>query len=128
MLDTQTILVVDDDDQVRGVAARILRRRGYTVLEARNGEAGLRAMHSDSIALVLSDVFMPGMDGPTMLTAMRALRPRLRLILMSGSFVAERLATGAPFLAKPFSEMSLGDAIEHELSRRRRFSSASDAS
>jgi two-component system cell cycle sensor histidine kinase/response regulator CckA len=81
-----TILLVEDEDAVRSFAARALRMRGYTVLEASGGEAGLEIVrqHPDGIDLLVTDVVMPNMDGPTLVRAARRLRPEMRIIYMSG--------------------------------------------
>ncbi|HSO33083.1 MAG TPA: response regulator [Labilithrix sp.] len=105
---------MDDNDALRGVAVRILRRRGYTVLEARDGEAGLHAMRAGNVDAVLTDLAMPGMDGPTMVAAIRASRPMLPIVVMSGCGDAASLTValaGALFLAKPFTPQSLTDIL-----------------
>ena len=81
-----TILLVEDEDAVRSFAARALRMRGYTVLEAPGGEAGLEIVrhHPGAIDLLVTDVVMPIMDGPTLVRAARRLRPEMRIIYMSG--------------------------------------------
>lgn len=114
MADPSTVLCVDDNDALRSVAARILRRNGYTVLEAKDGEAALRAMHAGNVDAVLTDIAMPGMGGPTMVAAMRASRPMLPIVFMSGcadgADVTAAVA-GALFLAKPFTPKSLTDVM-----------------
>jgi two-component system cell cycle sensor histidine kinase/response regulator CckA len=81
-----TILLVEDEDAVRSFAARALRMRGYTVLEAPGGDVALDIVrrHPGSIDLVISDVVMPNMDGPTMVRAATKLRPDMRVIFISG--------------------------------------------
>ena len=81
-----TILLVEDEDAVRSFAARALRMRGYTVLEAPGGEAGLEIVrhHPGAIDLLVTDVVMPNMDGPTLVRAARRLRPEMHIIYMSG--------------------------------------------
>ncbi len=81
-----TILLVEDEDAVRSFAARALRMRGYTVLEASGGEAALDIVrkHQGAIDLVISDVVMPNMDGPTLVRAASRLRPEMRVIFISG--------------------------------------------
>jgi len=82
----ETILVVEDDAQVRGVAGRILRDHGYRVLEASGGEAALSLAADDPIGidLLVSDVVMPGMNGPELAERLREARPSLRVLHMSG--------------------------------------------
>jgi signal transduction histidine kinase/CheY-like chemotaxis protein len=82
----ETILVVEDDAQVRGVAGRILRDHGYRVLEASGGEAALSLAADDPIGidLLVSDVVMPEMNGPELAERLREARPSLRVLHMSG--------------------------------------------
>jgi len=102
------VLLVDDELAVRKLVARILARRGYTVLEAENGEDALRVAgeHGAPIDLVLTDLVMPGMGGAEVATQLRLLWPRMRVIYMSG-YGEEDLSTHgvtapAMFLSKPF--------------------------
>jgi PAS domain S-box-containing protein len=83
---TETVLLVEDEDQVRGVARGILKRSGYIVLEARNaGEALLLCeRHPTRIDLLLSDVVMPGMSGPELAKRLAAARPEMKVLCMSG--------------------------------------------
>jgi DNA-binding response OmpR family regulator len=82
----ETILVVEDDEQVRGVTERILRDHGYRVLEAAGGDAALSLAADDPIGidLLISDVVMPGMNGPDLAARLRELRPSMRVLHMSG--------------------------------------------
>jgi two-component system cell cycle sensor histidine kinase/response regulator CckA len=104
-----TILLVEDEDAVRSFAARALRMRGYTVLEAPGGDAALEIVrkHQGSIELVISDVVMPNMDGPTMVRAALKLRPEMRVIFISGYAEdtfrrTEEKVEDLHFLPKPF--------------------------
>jgi hypothetical protein len=83
---SETILLVEDDDQVRVVAGGILRRNGYHVIDARNaGEALLHSeKHPSTIHLLLSDVVMPQMSGPELAKRLASARPGMRVLCMSG--------------------------------------------
>ena len=115
------ILLVEDEDTVRLVAERALTRAGYAVTPASDGEEGL-AIFSERAAsgapmfdLVLSDVVMPGMDGPAMVRKMREQMPVLRVLFMSGH-AEEQLRREldiehAQFLAKPFSVLQISAKV-----------------
>ncbi len=117
---TGTILLVEDEDMVRAVAERALTRAGYTVVTASQGEEGLeRFAAMDKIDLILSDVVMPTMDGPAMVRAMRAKRPMLPVLFMSG-YAEEQLRQSiniddVAFLPKPFSVAQLAEAVSAAL-------------
>jgi len=83
---SETILLVEDDDQVRVVARGILRRSGYHVIDARNaGEALLHSeKHPGTIHLLLSDVVMPQVSGPELAKRLASARPDMRVLCMSG--------------------------------------------
>jgi CheY-like chemotaxis protein len=99
---TTTILIVDDDHLVRKAVARVLRHPGYRTVEAENGSAALAALESEpSIALVITDMQMPVMDGKELIERIRS-RPRhLPVILMSGTHkqggYGEDRVIGKPF-------------------------------
>lgn len=115
-----TILLVEDEDMVRAVAERALVRAGYTVVTASQGEEGLeRFAAMDKVDLILSDVVMPTMDGPAMVRAMRAKRPDLPVLFMSG-YAEEQLRQSiniddVSFLPKPFSVAQLTEAVSAAL-------------
>ncbi|MGV1682609.1 response regulator [Sphingopyxis sp. NJF-3] len=117
---TGTILLVEDEDMVRAVAERALVRAGYTVMTAAQGEEGLERFGTmDRIDLVISDVVMPVMDGPAMVRAMRAKRPDLPVLFMSG-YAEEQLRQSididqVAFLPKPFSVAQLAEATSAAL-------------
>jgi two-component system cell cycle sensor histidine kinase/response regulator CckA len=117
-----TILVVEDEGMVRQVAERALTRRGYTVLTAANGEEALDVLARETVDLLISDVVMPTMDGPTLVTHARAARGDLPVIFMSG-YAEEQLrksidVPGVAFLPKPFSVQELGRAVQAALGAR----------
>ncbi len=113
------ILVVEDEDSVRAFAVRALTSRGYTVLEADSGEAGLEVLEDDKdgFELILSDVVMPEMDGPTMLKELRKRGIKTKIIFMSGyaEDAFEKNLEGASdfaFLQKPFSLKQLVEKVK----------------
>jgi CheY-like chemotaxis protein len=113
------VLIVDDEPAVRSVAARMVERVGFTTLQASDGVAGvdLFRANADSIACVLLDVSMPGINGAQALQMMRAIRPDAPIVLMSGyagEELAERFAQLRPdgFLYKPFDIAELKACLE----------------
>jgi two-component system cell cycle sensor histidine kinase/response regulator CckA len=110
-----TVLLVEDEPMVRSVAERALTRHGYTVITADNGEDALEILsRNEPIDLLISDVVMPGMDGPTMVREARQSRPDLKILFMSG-YAEEQLRKSIDienvgFLAKPFSVTDLAEA------------------
>ncbi|TPG17595.1 PAS domain-containing sensor histidine kinase [Sphingomonas koreensis] len=120
---TGTILLVEDEDMVRAVAERALARQGYTVLTAENGEAALELIaSSDRPDLLISDVVMPTMDGPTMVRRVRKRYPDLPILFMSG-YAEEQLRKSididnVAFLPKPFSVQQLAEAARDALAAK----------
>jgi len=112
-----TVLVVDDEPAVRHLASTMLRRAGYTVVEANNGPEAERIAgeHKGGIDVLLTDIVMPGVRGPELATRLRTARPGLRVVYMSGYRDTEPLADvergEAVFLAKPFARAALLGAI-----------------
>jgi len=111
------VLLVEDEDMVRTVAERALTRAGYEVTPCANGEEGLAAITEGAVQfdIVVSDVVMPGMDGPAMVREIRARLPRLPVLFMSG-YAEEQLRRDIDipdmhFIAKPFSVASIGDKV-----------------
>jgi len=115
-----TVLLVEDEPMVRAVAERALSRHGYQVITAENGEEALDVIsRGEPIDLLLSDVVMPGMDGPTMVAEARKQRPGLKVLFMSG-YAEEQLrqtlgVDDAHFLPKPFSVQDLAEAAKRAL-------------
>jgi two-component system, cell cycle sensor histidine kinase and response regulator CckA len=118
-----TILLVEDEAMVRAVAERALTRNGYTLLVAESGEAALEILErEEEIDLMISDVVMPGMDGPTTVRAARASRPDLPILFISG-YAEEQLRksidiANVAFLPKPFSVRQLGEAVRDALKQK----------
>jgi two-component system cell cycle sensor histidine kinase/response regulator CckA len=118
-----TILLVEDEAMVRAVAERALTRHGYTVLTAENGEAALEILHREpTIDLMISDVVMPTMDGPTTVREARKTHPDLPILFISG-YAEEQLRKSidlerVQFLAKPFSVQKLAEAARDALRQK----------
>jgi len=116
------ILLVEDEAPVRAFAARALRLRGYTVLEAENAEAALETLSDPDLRvdLFLTDVVMPGMDGPTWVREARKDRPEARVIFVSG-YAEDHFADSqsripnSMFLPKPFSLNDLAATVRQHI-------------
>ena len=117
---TGTVLLVEDEPMVRTVAERALTRHGYKVIAADNGEEALDILSSgEEIALLVSDVVMPGMDGPAMVREARKSHPDLPILFISG-YAEEQLRKSidldkVAFLPKPFSVQELAEAARRAL-------------
>jgi two-component system cell cycle sensor histidine kinase/response regulator CckA len=116
------ILFVEDEDAVRGVAARLLRARGYEVIEAGDGEEALALAetHAGEIDLMISDVIMPGLDGPTLLKKARPHLGDIPVMFISGYAEAEfsdllEGETGVTFLPKPIDIKVLAERVKQQL-------------
>ncbi len=126
----ETILLVDDESEVRDLARDILAASGYRVLDAGNAEEALRLAHghAESIDLLLTDVVMPGVSGPELAAQLRSQRPETKVLYMSGFALAqgqhEMLETGAgvepgsPLLPKPFRPEALLKKVSEVLATR----------
>ncbi|WP_334149288.1 ATP-binding protein [Hyphomicrobium sp.] len=118
------VLLVEDEDVVRSFAVRALKRQGYEVFEASTGVEALEVMaqHNDRIDIVVSDVVMPEMDGPTLLKELRKKNPDLKIIFVSG-YPHEAFETSLDkneqfaFLPKPFSLPQLAAKVKEQLGR-----------
>ncbi len=114
------VLLVEDEDVVRSFAVRALERQGYEVLEAEDGIAALEILDkSGPVDIVVSDVVMPGMDGPTMLKELRKKDPNIKIIFVSGypneAFQKALGEESFAFLPKPFSLPQLAAKVKEEL-------------
>jgi two-component system, cell cycle sensor histidine kinase and response regulator CckA len=117
-----TILLVEDEEGLRSLNARGLRSRGYSVIEASNGIEALEALEEKegAVDLVVSDVVMPEMDGPTLLKAMRGRNPDLKIIFVSG-YAEDAFEKSLPenqqfaFLPKPFTLSQLVAAVKETM-------------
>jgi two-component system, cell cycle sensor histidine kinase and response regulator CckA len=118
-----TILLVEDEEAVRSFAARALRMRGYNVIEASGGEEALEQVKKAKapIHLLITDVVMPNMDGPTLVRAVKRIRPEMAVIFMSG-YAEEAFrrndekAEDLYFLPKPFGLKQLAAKVKEVLS------------
>jgi CheY-like chemotaxis protein len=128
---TETILVVEDADVVRTLVRRMLEQRGYTVLEAHDGQHALEVSerHPEPIQLLLVDVVMPKMSGLSLADRIRELRPEIRVLYMSGYTAGAigdegMVPEGTAFIDKPFTSDSLArnvrEALDVARSRPRR--------
>ncbi len=122
---SETILVVDDEEYVRGMCKDLLTVLGYKVLLAEDGNAGVRVLREnrDEIALVLLDMVMPRMGGNEVFSALKAIKPEVRILLCSGysadgfAGIDRLLQNGASgFIQKPFSRQKVAGAIKKALS------------
>jgi two-component system, cell cycle sensor histidine kinase and response regulator CckA len=117
-----TILLVEDEEGLRSLNARGLRSRGYSVIEASNGIEALEALEekNGAVDLVVSDVVMPEMDGPTLLKTMRGRNPGLKIIFVSG-YAEDAFEKSLPenqqfaFLPKPFTLSQLVAAVKETM-------------
>ncbi len=123
MIESGTVLVIDDEPDVRRMAKAMLSRIGFTVLEAADGVEVMEifSQHQDHIRCVLSDLTMPRMDGWETLAALRKLSPDIPVILSSGYDVAQVMAEEHPdhpnaFLGKPYQLKELRETITRVLS------------
>jgi len=117
-----TILLVEDEEGLRGLNARGLSSRGYTVLQAGNGVEAIEIVdrHDGEIDIVVSDVVMPEMDGPTLLKELRRRKPELKFIFVSG-YAGDAFSENTPeqekvpFLPKPFTLKQLVATVKETM-------------
>jgi CheY-like chemotaxis protein len=120
----ETVMLVEDEAQVRDLEVRMLKQLGYTVLAAANGEEAMDVSHAHAgeIALLVTDVVMPNMSGKQVADAMRSRRPQLKVLFLSGyteNTISHHgvLDSSVDFLSKPFSRETLSNKIRDILSR-----------
>ncbi len=116
------ILFVEDEQIVRGIAAHLLRQRGYEVLEAEDGEQALEIIEAENgrFDLLISDVIMPGLDGPSMLKKARPLIGNVPVMFISGYAESEfsdllEEEKGISFLPKPLDIKTLAERVKEQL-------------
>lgn len=120
-----TVLVVDDEDMVRRLAARILGTLGYHVLEARSGQEAVRLLRRGAHRIngVVTDVAMPGIGGRELGETITRCWPQIRVLYMSG-FAAMRMVSqgeldpNQPFIQKPFTSEQLGRKVRELLAHQ----------
>jgi CheY-like chemotaxis protein len=118
---SETILLVDDQEDVRSVVRRILAARGYHVLVAASGEDALRlTVNFPRIDLLVTDVVMPGMSGREVALLLAPAHPRMKTLYLSGYADQSLIPTGmllpgAAFLAKPFTVAGLAHKVREVL-------------
>ncbi len=109
-----TIIVVDDEEAVRTLVAEFLEDFGYHVLQADGGATALRLLEADPhVRLLVTDIRMPDMSGLELVTQAAAIRPALKIILISGYFVTQHVKRR--LLRKPFRMLELAAAVRAEL-------------
>ncbi|MFQ5622027.1 MAG: ATP-binding protein [Paracoccaceae bacterium] len=116
------VLLVEDEAPIRSFSARALRMRGYTVLEAGSGEEALALLSDENVHVdvLVSDVIMPGKDGPTWVREARRQRPDVKVIFISG-YTEEAFGHGCPripdaaFLPKPFNIKELTEKVKERI-------------
>jgi PAS domain S-box-containing protein len=119
---SELVLLVEDEAAVRRLGRRILERKGYQVVEAESGEAAMRMFErmAPEIALLVSDVVMPGMSGGELARRLRIIKPSLRILFTSG-YAADAIAqhggleAGTAFLEKPFTPDALAQKVRDVL-------------
>lgn len=116
-----TILLVEDEDAVRAFSTRALVNKGYEVIGAENGEAAVKLLeehNQDDIDLLITDVMMPDMDGPTLAKHMRAHNPKLKIVFISGyteDRLKDHMGENIYFLPKPFTLKALAQKVKEAL-------------
>ena len=115
------ILIIEDDDELRATFREILQKQGYEILEADNGDDGIRIYRDDPTDLVISDILMPGKEGIQTMMELKNEYPDIKIIAMSGggfrgqvSYLdaAELLGGAAKTFAKPVDPVELIEAIK----------------
>jgi CheY-like chemotaxis protein len=118
---SETVLLVDDEESLRSLVCRTLQRYGYTVIATGSGHEACQvaAAHGAPIDLLVTDVVMPGMNGPELAEALRRVSPNLKVIFISG-YANDTLSQhtgmgGMRFLQKPFAPVALARSVRQLL-------------
>lgn len=122
---SETVLIVEDDESVRKLARISLKKNGYRILEAENGEDALRVSkaYDGSIDLILTDVVMPKMSGKELAELIKEVYPHVKVIFMSGytndAIVNHGILTrGVEFIEKPFTPKNLARKVRAVLDKK----------
>ncbi len=118
--DVSRILLIDDEEPFRKTIAKFLLRAGYEVVEAQNGERGLRAANYEQFDAVLTDIIMPDMEGLEFIRRFRALDPAVPIVAMSGGgrvcgvqpLKVAKMLGAKEVLFKPFERAELLEAMQ----------------
>ena len=117
----QTILVVDDEIDVRGLVRDVLTRDGYHVLDTGDPFEARRIAEARPVHLLLTDVVMPIMNGVDLAKRVEAVSPTTKVLLMSGFSTAAAKISGRPIISKPFRASDLVNAVRQVLDSRSAF-------
>ncbi len=116
-----SILIIDDDEQIRGALRLVLEKAGYRVMEASNGRAGLRRFRQTPAALVITDLLMPNEDGLDVTIALHCEAPHVKIIVLMGGSEERDYLDAAKFLGahrtirKPVTAAEVLEAVQQEL-------------
>ena len=114
------ILLAEDDDDMRRFLVKALERAGYDVADFDNGASAYERLREEPFSLLLTDIVMPEMDGPTLLGELRKLQPDIKFVFVSG-YAEDAFAKNLPedakfgFLPKPFSLKQLATVVKEVL-------------
>ncbi len=133
MADRANILLVDDDERLRNAAGKVLSAEGYRVTRAGSAREALELLQEPGVALVISDLFLPDLDGNALLQQIRERRPEVEVVMITGhgnvEKAVEAMKLGAyDFIEKPLDSVALLKTVANALSQtapgRREHSSA----
>ena len=116
-----TILVVDDEAEVRALVREVLTLNGYTVLDTGDPIEARRLVEAQPVQLLLTDVVMPIMNGVELASRVEAVSPKTKVLLMSGYVTAAVKGSGRPLLSKPFKTTDLLAMVRQILDSRSAF-------
>ena len=117
----ETILVVDDEPEVRALVREMLTLQGYTVIDTGDPFEARRIVESQPVHLLLTDVVMPIMNGLELAKRVEASSPTTKILLMSGYSTAAVKGSGRPLVSKPFRSSDLVNAVRQMLDSRSAF-------